>query len=43
MKISWRDRDAIFSIDGMRDSFEIDIGMWDLQGGIGIEILKVAR
>ena len=30
MKISWRDRDALFNIDGMPDSFEIDGGMWDL-------------
>ena len=30
MKISWRDRDALFSISGMRDSFEIVGGMRDL-------------
>ena len=29
-KISWRDRDALLSIGGMRDSFEIDSGMQDL-------------
>ena len=27
MKISWRDGDALISIGGMRDSFEIDSGM----------------
>ena len=27
LKISWRDRDALISINGMRDSFEIDSGM----------------
>ena len=30
MKISWRDRDALISIGGMRDSFEIIGGMQDL-------------
>ena len=30
MKSSWRDRDALISIGGMRDSFEIDSGMGDL-------------
>ena len=30
MKISWRDRDALISIGGMRDSVEIDGGMRDL-------------
>ena len=30
MKISWRDRDALISIDGMRDSFKIVGGMQDL-------------
>ena len=29
MKIAWRDRDVLISIGGMRDSFEIDSGMWD--------------
>ena len=29
MKIFWRDRNVLISIDGMRDSFEIDIGMRD--------------
>ena len=29
MKISWRDQDALISIGGMRDSFEIDSGMRD--------------
>ena len=46
MKISWRDRDALISIGGMRDSFQIDSGMQDLHSkrpfekltsGIGIE------
>ena len=27
LKMSWRDRDALISIGGMRDSFEIDSGM----------------
>ena len=27
MKIAWWDRDALISIGGMRDSFEIDSGM----------------
>ena len=30
MKISWRDRDALISIGGLRDSFEIVGGMRDL-------------
>ena len=30
MTISWRDRDALFSIGGIRNSFEIDSGMRDL-------------
>ena len=30
MKISWRDRDVLSSISGMRDSFKIDGGMLDL-------------
>ena len=30
MQISWRDRDALISIGGMRDSAEIDGGMRDL-------------
>ena len=30
MKLSWGDRDALISIGGMRDSFEIDSGMRDL-------------
>ena len=30
MKISWRDRDALISIDGMRDDSEIVGGMRDL-------------
>ena len=30
MKISWRDWDALMSIGVMRDSFEIDGGMRDL-------------
>ena len=51
MEISWRDRDTLVSIGGMRDNFEIDSGMRDLNsirpfqiylGGIGIKILKVA-
>ena len=29
MKLAWPDRDALISIDGMRDSFEIDSGMRD--------------
>ena len=29
MKIAWPDRDALISIAWMRDSFEIDSGMWD--------------
>ena len=29
MKIAWRDRDALISIGGIRDSFEIDGGMRD--------------
>ena len=29
MKIAWRDWDVLISIGGMRDSFEIDSGMWD--------------
>ena len=29
MKITWRDWDALISIGGMRDSFEIDSGMRD--------------
>ena len=49
-KIAWRDRDALISIGGTRDSFYIDSGMRDrtasdllkiFQDGIGIEILKV--
>ena len=32
MKISWRDRDALISIGGMLDSFEIVDGMRDLNG-----------
>ena len=52
MKISWRDRDALISIGGMQDSFEIVGGMRDLNDkwpchnltrrGIGTKILKVA-
>ena len=50
MNISWRDRDALISISGMRDSFENVGGMRDstesdllkIQGGIGKKILKVA-
>ena len=30
MKIAWRDRYALISIGGLRDSFEIDGGMRDL-------------
>ena len=30
MIISWQDRDVLISIGGMRDSFEIDSGMRDL-------------
>ena len=30
MKISWRDRDALISVGGMRDGFEIVGGMQDL-------------
>ena len=30
MKISWRDRDTVISIGGMRDSLEIDGGIEDL-------------
>ena len=30
MKISWQDRDALISIGGVRDNFEIDGGMRDL-------------
>ena len=29
MKIAWRDRDALISIGGIQDSFEIDGGMRD--------------
>ena len=29
-EIAWRDWDALISIGGMRDSFEIDGGIWDL-------------
>ena len=30
MKISWQDQDTLISISEMRDSFEIDRGMRDL-------------
>ena len=30
IKVSWLDRDALISIGGMRDSFEIDGGFRDL-------------
>ena len=30
MKISWRNRDGLISIGGMRDSFEIDGGVREL-------------
>ena len=30
MKISWRGQDALISIGGVWDSFEIVGGMWDL-------------
>ena len=51
MKTALRDWDALVSIGGMRDSFEIDNRMWNLNSkcllkilklGIGIKILKVA-
>ena len=32
MKISWRDRDTLITIGGMRDSFEIYSEMRDLNG-----------
>ena len=32
MKISWRDRDALISTGGMRESFEIVGGVRDLNG-----------
>ena len=30
MKIFWRDRDPLITISGIRDSFEIDSGKWEL-------------
>ena len=41
MKISWRDRNALISIVGMRDSFEIDIGMRNLNSKSEPLILKI--
>ena len=38
MKISWRDLEALISIGGMRDSFEIDSGMRDLTAS---DLLKI--
>ena len=46
IKISWRDRDALISIDGMRDSFEIDSGMCGPFGkahGIGLKFYESGR
>ena len=50
LKLSWQDQDALSSIGGMQDSFEIDGGMQDLNsirpfvatGEIEMKILKVA-
>ena len=38
MEISWRVRDTLISIGGMRDSFEIDSGMRDLNSKRPFEI-----
>ena len=39
MKISWRDRDALISVGGMRDGFEIVGGMQDLNSKWSFENL----
>ena len=39
MKTSWRDRDALISIGGMRDSSEIDSGMRGLSSELPFENL----
>ena len=36
IKIAWRDRDALISIGGMWDSFEIDSGMQDFSDPLKI-------
>ena len=42
LKMTWRDRDALISIGGMRDSFEIDVGLRDLTASDLLKIYMVA-